>query len=394
MSDGFINCAMTTKYKNNSKGAKHLTNSGVEERRDYSEKYDYNNPSFDPEKSKNNQCLINNQKPGETLNQTVKRMIDESGAKLRNSESIMAVKFIMSIPSDLHNDPEKLKLFAQNATKFLNETEGFKGNVASAILHLDEAQPHIHIIAIPIDRENNKVDFGKFWGGERGKIFDGSDKLHKLHDRVEEVVGKPIGLKRGDGSNTNGLTNKEYKEIVKTVREIPKKTASNKLPSKPLKDGLIPFYSEKQIDYKAYSEKLEKQNKIISENNLILLQRDKKYKENYKKTKNQKRDIAKQQINISEKENKELKKELEKTKKQVPENSFQAEKIRNELKLKEEKELLEIEKRNKLNKENQEKLAQQQKKANDEYLESLKKKESKDPLKPGGMKLQPKNTEK
>ena len=248
MSDGFINIAIKEKFNGTTASRKHLSNKGKHILRQHSEETlkTMKQKSFDPEKSKNNETLISQQKPGETLNQTVDRIIKEQEIeKPARNTAIRAVAGIISIPSECMSDPSKLKLFQDKAKEFLETNDKLKGNVILAQTNFDETQPHIEFVFIPRDNENpKKLDYSKLFGTDLRKGYDGSKSLEKLHDEVALKVGKPLGLKRGDGTNTKGLTNAEYMKSISDMKND-EKTLSQievKEPPKPMQHNALNPY--------------------------------------------------------------------------------------------------------------------------------------------------------
>lgn len=223
MSEGYINIGIKEKFNGSSASRKHLTNKGKHILRQHSKETLENmkQKSFDPNLSSNNSTLISYQKPGETLNQTVDRFIEEQGIdKPARNTSIRAVAGIISIPSDCLNDKSKLEIFEKKAKEFLETNDKLKGNVILAQTNFDETQPHIEFIFVPRDNENpKKLDFSKLYGTDLRKGYDGSKSLEKLHDQVAEEIGKPLGLKRGDGTNTKGLSNEEYRKTISDMKK-------------------------------------------------------------------------------------------------------------------------------------------------------------------------------
>lgn len=226
-------------------------------------------PSFDIEQSKYNETLINQMEPGETMNKCVNRLCKERGIEPPKNEvnkRVRAVSMVLSIPTHLKNDKEKLKEFAKKTKEFLNTTDPFIGNVLLAQTNFDETQPHIEVIVLPHCKETNKLDFSKLFGTEykktwdpdkpvidsktkkpvldkdgkpkigcqfSTKISDGKKKLAKLHDVFAEKVLNPIGLKRGDGTHTKKLSNKAYAESIKKLNQDEKELIATEIPEPP-----------------------------------------------------------------------------------------------------------------------------------------------------------------
>ena len=95
--------------------------------------------------------------------------------------------------------PDKQQRFFRDFTNFFKTKYG-EENVLSAIVHLDETNPHMHLNLIPI------VD-GKLCAKE---LFDG--QLVKLQTEIWKEVGQQYGLERGkSGNSVEHLSTAEYK---------------------------------------------------------------------------------------------------------------------------------------------------------------------------------------
>lgn len=108
--------------------------------------------------------------------------------------------------------PDKQQRFFRDFTNFFKDKYG-EENVLSAIVHLDETNPHMHLNLIPI------VD-GKLCAKE---LFDG--QLVKLQTEIWKEVGQKYGLERGKSDNRiEHLSTAEYK-AKKILEEAESKKA-------------------------------------------------------------------------------------------------------------------------------------------------------------------------
>ncbi|MFW5887032.1 MAG: MobV family relaxase, partial [Bacteroidota bacterium] len=188
-----------------------------------------------------NQLLIGS---GDPYND-VRKKIDESGAHYR-SNSNKAIEVLLAASPEYFRPsaPEKAgcyekqptDAFKQRATRWLQEYFG-KDNVVSAILHLDEATPHIQAIIVPIDNTPRKIGpqvrlNAKRWTGD-------SKKLAKMQDSFASAV-KDLGLERG----VKGSTAKHAK-ISQIYGEINKKAETIKIPKIELPDTYLTANAKK-----------------------------------------------------------------------------------------------------------------------------------------------------
>lgn len=249
------------KFNGSASNRKHLTNSGKHILRQHKDPSKVKTPTFDIDKSADNVILISQMKENETTNSTAQRMIEEAGIKPRNSQEIIAFETIIAIPAEFLEDKEKLKIFEEKTKEFLNTTPGYQGNVILAAAHYDEKQPHIQILTCPRDLEEKKLGFTKYFGSEKGQknFGKGGEKIDALHDRVQEIIGSHLGLERGDGSHTNGLSNQQYQKAIKQTAQIIENEPSPPKPSKPINPILHPIKAlEQRIDDKKEQDRYNK----------------------------------------------------------------------------------------------------------------------------------------
>lgn len=101
----------------------------------------------------------------------------------QRKNSVLAIECVLSFSNGAEVD---IPSWEKDSLKWLQDTFGEK-NVLSAVVHMDEATPHIHAIIIPLD-ENDKLNAKHFTGG-RKKMFD-------MQSSYANAVEK-YGLKRG-----------------------------------------------------------------------------------------------------------------------------------------------------------------------------------------------------
>lgn len=132
-------------------------------------------------------------------------------------------------------DPERMEAWAASALEFLRERYG--DNLASAVLHLDEATPHIQALVLPL-RPDGKLDANTLFGPEQ---------LRDLQDCYADKLA-PLGLQRGiEGSKAKHESIKAFYGRVKApVPELPKVStpAPEPMPERTLLEHL-PFTEER-----------------------------------------------------------------------------------------------------------------------------------------------------
>ena len=104
--------------------------------------------------------------------------------------------------------------FFTDCTKFFVERYG-EENIISAVVHLDETTPHLHLNLMPVTKDGRLCS---------KRLFD-KPQLQKLQTDFFEEVGKRWGLQRGkEGSQKKHLSTAEYKakkiiEQAEAIRE-------------------------------------------------------------------------------------------------------------------------------------------------------------------------------
>lgn len=226
-----------------------------------------------------------------------KKRIDESGAHYR-SNSVKAIELLLTASPEFfrpnnpdmagHFEKQPTNAFKQRAIKWLENYFG-KNNVVSAILHLDEATPHLQAIVVPVDETprakgpQTRLN-AKKWTGD-------SKKLTKMQDSFANAV-KDLGLERGiRGSQAThtklkkyyGELNKPIKKIKIPAIEIPETYFTEKskkeyvrqqkdLIYKNLKPQILDIYKassiakiahKKRVEYQKTAHKVEEENKLL-----------------------------------------------------------------------------------------------------------------------------------
>lgn len=114
--------------------------------------------------------------------------------------------------SQLKRMPE-IENWAKDAYQFMCKKYGEK-NIAAFVVHLDEANPHIHCTVLPITAKNKFSFLGVFLDGNDDKEAL-AKHMTNLHTEFAEEVGKKYGMERGDSTKETGAkhrTTEEYRE--------------------------------------------------------------------------------------------------------------------------------------------------------------------------------------
>ena len=115
---------------------------------------------------------------------------------------------------------EKTKRFFSDAYDFVASKVGGERFIVSAVVHMDEKSPHMHVSYIPVikgkDRKKNpclRINCSEFWKGR--------DSYSRLQDEYYDFISsRGYFLERGEkGSTTEHLSVSEYK-LKKTQEQI------------------------------------------------------------------------------------------------------------------------------------------------------------------------------
>lgn len=148
------------------------------------------NPEIDRSKSNKNYDL--NGRFDETFNSILKSRIKETqakGAERKNGVVVCELLFSASPEFFQNMNADEIRSYFQKCYEFASEKYG-KENILSAMVHLDEKTPHMHLCFAPIIQKGDEY---KFCAND---LFN--HKLDKLQDEVHEKVFKDYGLKRGE----------------------------------------------------------------------------------------------------------------------------------------------------------------------------------------------------
>lgn len=130
--------------------------------------------------------------------------------------------------SDLKRMPE-IEAWAKDAYAFMCKKYG-EQNIAAFVVHLDEANPHVHCTVLPLTEKNRFSFIKTFMGG-----VDSRDALSKymenLHTEYAEEVGLKYGMEGGDSIKETGAvhrTTEEYRrKLWKDAQEKEEEVREN-----------------------------------------------------------------------------------------------------------------------------------------------------------------------
>lgn len=245
------------------------------------------NPDIDMERLKNNYHLV--EPPRYTYKKEINRMVAEAGCKVRKDSVLMVETLITASPEFMNSlPPEEQKEYFTMALDFIAERVG-KQNILSAVVHMDEKTPHMHLCFVPITPDN-RLSAKTFLGNQKSLSQWQTDYHERMSSRWNE-------LERGQSSmetkrkhiptwlfKSATRLDKQYGEIVSALSEINAFNAGKK------RDRALELLASWLPEVEKFSKEIQKQQsyidslkeKIGQESDYAGRMRDEKYAEELK----------------------------------------------------------------------------------------------------------------
>lgn len=115
--------------------------------------------------------------------------------------------------SHVTRKPE-IEQWAQDMYAFMSDRYG-EENIASFTVHLDELNPHVHCVVLPIT--GGVFNFSKLFAGKNR--FEFSQRMKELHDAISKV-NERWGMKRGTSTSITGAKHRSTEEYRRQLNEI------------------------------------------------------------------------------------------------------------------------------------------------------------------------------
>jgi hypothetical protein len=170
---------------------------------------------------------------GETPYQAACKLLE--GAERRNRDTVLCRELVLSAsPSHFRPgrehiggafDPERVKAWARVSLAWARRL--WPDQLASAVLHLDEQTPHLHLLVVPrIAKPDGR------WKLNSKALFD-RDKLRALQTSYGEAMA-PLGIRRGEpGSKAKHVEVSQFYGAVMSERPPMPKLTLPPPPKKP-----------------------------------------------------------------------------------------------------------------------------------------------------------------
>ena len=241
------------------------------------EKY-ASNSDIDLTRSKQNFHLI---EPPQRYRAEAERQIQAAGCRTRK-DSVRVVEVLFTATPDFFQDKKlpEVRRYFEEALRFLEQYQA-KETIISAVVHMDEKTPHMHLSFVPLTADGRLS--AKDIVGNKKKLTWWQDKFW------EHMVAKYPDLERGESASQTGRVHippRVFKEMTRLNKQRQKLdellTSINPLNGRKraaeiseLLDGYIPAVEKMRTQLKKYStaftstkvenEKLKKKNKKLSE---------------------------------------------------------------------------------------------------------------------------------
>ena len=246
---------------------------GIERENERGENYkSTRNPQIDKSKTRLNYHTVPHEKKYLAfIDERIKQLSPKRKIK---DDAVLVTSFILGSDKEFFDriTAEQQKQFFADCTDFFSERYG-KENVVSAVVHLDESTPHLHLNLMP-------VTDGRLCAK---KLFDRA-ALRDLQTDFYETVGKKYGLMRGkEGSTAKHLDTVAFKtkKMTEAAEEKIREAEEAQTAAKPVKELLeryesarsekIPFSGKKKeteiIALRMKNSELENQNNALAKDN-------------------------------------------------------------------------------------------------------------------------------
>lgn len=178
------------------------------------EKYK-SNEDVDPERTHLNYHLV---KPEGKYRQKVLDRIEEVGAKRRKDSVVLQDVLITATPEwiDAKSYEEQVEYF-DHAFDFIAKRYG-RDNILSAVMHMDEAHPHMHLVFVPIT-PGGKLSSKTLIGGPKG-MEKLQDDFHEHMSRKYPDLTRGISKKITKRRHISPQMYKQAAELYKHYEEI------------------------------------------------------------------------------------------------------------------------------------------------------------------------------
>lgn len=170
----------------------------IEKENERNENYEAKNPQINRDLTVGNYHILRRE---ESYTDYINQRLAENNLKPRK-DAVLMCSFVIGSDRDFFSDkfPQEEDEFFTEATRYFAEKYGTE-NIISAVVHMDETTPHLHLNLIPISD-----------GRLCAKDLFCPKNLRDLQTELHERVGRKFGLERGKiNSQAEHLSSAEFK---------------------------------------------------------------------------------------------------------------------------------------------------------------------------------------
>ncbi|MDU2979804.1 MAG: MobV family relaxase [Clostridioides difficile] len=169
------------------------------------------NPDIDTSRSKYNFHIV---KPEGRYYHFIQSRIEQAGCRTRKDSTRFVDTLITASPEFFkEKSPKEIQAFFQRAADFLIGRVG-RENIVSAVVHMDEKTPHLHLTFVPLTKDNRLC--AKEIIGNRANLTKWQDDFHAY------MVEKYPDLERGESASKTGrkhIPTRLFKQAVSLSRQ-------------------------------------------------------------------------------------------------------------------------------------------------------------------------------
>ena len=188
------------------------------------------NPDIDTSRSKYNFHIV---KPEGRYYHFIQNRIEQAGCRTRKDSTRFVDTLITASPEFFKKkSPKEIQAFFQRAADFLIGRVG-RENIVSAVVHMDEKTPHLHLVFVPLTEDNRLC--AKEIIGNRASLTKWQDDFHAY------MVEKYPDLERGESASKTGrkhIPTRLFKQAVNLSKQARAIEATL--------DGITPFNAGKK----------------------------------------------------------------------------------------------------------------------------------------------------
>ena len=199
-----------------------------------------------------------------------------------HKNSIYVCEVILTSDNTFFNriGKKETKRYFEECFKFMSEYKGIgRENILTAVVHLDEETPHMHLVYIPVvntkDKQGNnirKISASEFWKGK--------DSYKKLQNQFYKyITEKGFGLERGkENTDREHISTNDMKKLTNFYNTKQLKENLNKQEEQMVTyQNIQDFYkyedfTKENIDKKLIYPILKYNNSLVKQNHDLLLE--------------------------------------------------------------------------------------------------------------------------